>query len=170
MPTLLWSDELALGLDFMDDTHREFVDLLASAEAAADAQLPALWDTLVAHTQEHFAREDAWMRDTRFAASNCHTMQHQVVLHVLREGAARAAQGDLAPARQMIAELAIWFPQHAQTMDTALAQHLHGVGYDAASGAIDRPEALPRGEIHGCGGASCTPAEPAASEAAAAPV
>ena len=34
--TLAWSDALSLELDFMDDTHREFVDLLAATELADD--------------------------------------------------------------------------------------------------------------------------------------
>ena len=37
--TLAWSDALSLELDFMDDTHREFVDLLAATELADDDTL-----------------------------------------------------------------------------------------------------------------------------------
>jgi hemerythrin-like metal-binding protein len=155
MPALTWSEALELGLSFMDDTHREFVDLLAQAEAADDAALPALWDELIAHTDDHFGREDEWMLATGFASGNCHSTQHKVVLQVLREGAARAAAGDLAPVRQMISELAVWFPHHAQTMDAGLALHLRGVGYDAASGEVLEPSRLPAEAISGCGG-SCS--------------
>lgn len=156
MPALPWSDALALGLSFMDDTHREFVDLLARAEAAGDAALPAIWDELVAHTDDHFGREDEWMRSTGFSSVNCHTTQHKVVLQVLREGAARAAAGDLAPIRQMIVELAVWFPHHAQTMDAALALHLRGVGYDPETGEVLEPGRIPAEAISGCGGATCS--------------
>ena len=55
MSALTWSEGLELGLSFMDDTHREFVELLARCEAAGDADLPALWDALIAHTDDHFA-------------------------------------------------------------------------------------------------------------------
>ena len=161
-PALPWSEALELGLDFMDDTHREFVDLLARAEASSDAELPAAWQALVDHTADHFGREDEWMRGTGFASGNCHSVQHKVVLDVLRQGAGFAAQGDLAPARQMIKELAVWFPHHAQTMDAALALHLRGIGYDAATGEVRMPQALPAGAIHGCGGATCTPSTEAA--------
>lgn len=161
MPSLPWSEALELGLAFMDDTHREFVELLACAETASDADLPALWQVLIDHTAEHFGREDAWMQATGFSTGNCHSTQHRVVLQVLREGAARAEQGDLAPVRQMIRELALWFPQHAQGMDAALALHLRSVGYDAASGEVLQPEALPVAEIHGCGGSCSTPVETA---------
>ena len=156
MPALPWSDALELGLPFMDTTHREFVDLLARAEAGDDAALPALWDELVAHTADHFGREDEWMLSTGFASGNCHSTQHKVVLQVLREGARRAHAGDLAPVRQMIAELAAWFPHHAQTMDAALALHLRGVGYDADTGEVLEPARLPAEAISGCGGASCS--------------
>ena len=155
--TLEWSDDLALDLDFMDDTHREFVDLLAATESADDSQVLASFEELITHTEGHFGCEDQWMKDTHFSSSNCHAMQHDVVLQVMREGLKRGReQGDLKLVRQMAHEIGIWFPQHAQTMDAALAQHLRGVGYDAATGKLSHPEALPAGEIHGCGGDSCS--------------
>lgn len=156
MPALTWTEGLELGLSFMDDTHREFVDLLALCEGSEDAALPALWDALVAHTVDHFGREDEWMKATGFSTGNCHSMQHKVVLQVLREGAVRAAAGDLAPVRQMVQELAVWFPHHAQTMDAALALHLRGVGYDIESGEVLAPDALPAEVISGCGSVACS--------------
>jgi hypothetical protein len=60
--------------------------------------------------------------------------------------------------RQMAAEHGPWFIQHAQSMDAALALHLRSVGYDPLTGEPGRPQALPRQEILGCGGAACRPA------------
>jgi hemerythrin-like metal-binding protein len=154
--SLAWSDALVLDLDFMDDTHREFVDLLAAVETADDAELLTRFEALIDHTDDHFGREDRWMRDTQFSSSNCHTLQHTVVLQVMREGLKRGSeQNDLALVRQMAKELGIWFPQHAQSMDAALALHLRRVGYDEATGKVMAPDALPTEEIHGCGG-SCS--------------
>lgn len=157
MAALEWSEALALDLPLMDDTHREFVDLLAAVEAADDATVVATWQALVEHTEQHFGQEDAWMASTGFASGNCHAMQHKVVLQVMRDGAARAVdKGELHVVRAMAAELALWFPQHAQSMDAALALHLRRVGFDAATGVVHAPDALPEGVIHGCGGASCS--------------
>jgi hemerythrin-like metal-binding protein len=158
MAALEWSDALALDLPLMDETHEEFVALLALVEGAADAQLLQRWQELVAHTERHFGQEDDWMASTRFASGNCHSMQHKVVLQVMREGAARAAHGDQQVLRMMAGELALWFPQHAQTMDAALALHLRRVGFDAATGVVHHPASLPQDLVHGCGGASCSPA------------
>lgn len=156
MPTLEWSEALVLELPLMDDTHREFVDLLAQVESASDETLLAHWRTLVAHTDEHFSREDQWMLATRFSSGNCHSVQHKVVLQVMREGITHAEAGDLSPIRQMTRELAVWFVQHAQSMDAALALHLRSVGFDPVSGMVSRPEALPATPLHSCGGSSCT--------------
>lgn len=139
MNTLQWSDALSLDLPLMDDTHREFVDLLAHAAQAGDDNLLDAWKRLIEHTQEHFDREDQWMADTGFSATHCHTTQHHVVLQVMREGARRGQDGDLALVRQMASELALWFPQHAQSMDAALALHVRRVGYDPASGTVHMP-------------------------------
>ena len=57
--------------------------------------------------------------------------------------------------RDLARELGVWFTQHAQSMDAALALHLRGVGYDPVSGRVLHPEALPTQEITGCGG-SCS--------------
>ncbi len=156
MPLLEWSDALALDLPAMDDTHREFVELLARVGTADDATLLAHWQALVDHTDDHFGREDQWMRSTGFSSANCHSMQHQVVLQVMREGATRGLAGDLPLVRQMAHELGLWFPQHAQSMDAALALHLRGIGFDPASGVVHMPQCLPRDVIQGCGGASCS--------------
>lgn len=166
MPSLVWSDALSLSMPAMDATHQEFVELLARVEAADDAGLLAAWRTLIDHTDEHFAREDQWMRDTGFAADSCHISQHAVVLKVLREGLAAGQQGDLAPIRQMAHELTLWFPHHAQNMDFGLALHLKSMGYDPETGRLAHPEKLPAHDIAGCGGSCSTTGDERAETAA----
>lgn len=164
MAALEWSDALALDLPLMDTTHEEFVVRLGAVEAAGDEGLVDAWHALVEHTVEHFGQEDRWMRDTGFASGNCHGVQHQVVLDVMKEAEKRARDGDLPLLRMLAVELAKWFPQHAQSMDAGLALHLRSVGFDPATGAVARPEALPKAEISGCGSVACTPkGEPAAA-------
>jgi hemerythrin-like metal-binding protein len=150
MAALEWSDALVLELPLMDDTHREFVDLLDVVQQADDASLPAHWQALIDHTDTHFSREDAWMAATGFAPQNCHATQHAVVLKVLREG---AEQGDLSVIRQMAHELTLWFPHHAQTMDASLALHMKSMAYNPVTGELAQPDQWPAQPISGCGGA-----------------
>ena len=67
----------------------------------------------------------------------------------------------------MAKELALWFAQHAQSMDAALALHLRRVGYDVDTGQVHAPQALPSVLIEGCGGSDCSTAQthPAADQA-----
>ncbi len=159
MSSLAWSEALSLSMPVMDQTHMEFVDLLAAVEHAPDAALQRQWQALIDHTQVHFDQEDAWMQATGFAPQNCHSTQHKVVLQVLREGADAGSKGQLHVIRQMARELALWFPQHAQTMDASLALHLKSVGYDPSRGEAAHPDKLPAQAISGCGG-SCHESAP----------
>ncbi|MEK7345055.1 MAG: hemerythrin domain-containing protein [Pseudomonadota bacterium] len=155
MSALQWSDALSLDLPAMDDTHRAFVELLGVACSAPDAQLVHVWQALIDHTDAHFDQEDRWMAQTRFSSTNCHSMQHKVVLDVMREGLAAGQAGDLATVRNMADELGPWFANHAQSMDAALALHLRKTGYDPVTGVLSMPQALPAAEIHGCGSGGC---------------
>jgi len=158
MASLEWNAALILDLPAMDAVHEEFVALLARVEAAPDESLCALWDELIAHTQQHFDQEDRWMQTTGFATGNCHSQQHKVVLAVMREGALKGVHGELATIRHMAAELGPWFSHHAQNMDAALALHLRRTGFDPVTGQLLAPQELPAQPITGCGGA-CGSAE-----------
>ena len=155
-PSLLWSEELVLGLPAIDQTHVEFVELLAATEMADDDQLLQRLQALTDHTVDHFGREDQWMAATAFAPVNCHGMQHRVVLQTLDELLRRGREeGDLALVRSILPELGKWFAQHAQTMDAALAWHLDQVGFDESTGQMSRPPSAEAPAESGCGSTSC---------------
>lgn len=124
MNTVEWSDALQLDFEPMDAVHREFVDLLAQAQNAPDTTLPQAWAAVVTHTEQHFGREDEWMRKTHFASADNHILQHRVVLNVLREGLAMAQAGQMTAVREMARELGVWFAKHTQSLDAALALHM----------------------------------------------
>jgi len=124
MSPIGWTDALHLAFDPMDRVHREFIDLLAAAERADDAEFPSAWGAVVDHTAARFADEDRWMRETRFAGAAAHQLQHRVVLNLLRDGLAMARKGELEAMREMALELDAWFAKHAQAMDAALALHM----------------------------------------------
>ncbi|MEZ5701504.1 MAG: hemerythrin domain-containing protein [Burkholderiaceae bacterium] len=124
MNTVEWSAALCLGFEPMDATHREFVDLLAKTQAADDADLSNCWRAVIEHTQDHFAREDRWMKKYRFATAENHILQHRVVLNLMHEGLVFARTGQFNAVREMAGELASWFSKHTQSQDAALALHM----------------------------------------------
>ena len=78
--TIQWNSSLELGIQSMDLTHREFVDLLNGVEQMIDSDLRARFPDLVEHTVNHFRREDEWMRRLDYAHAEAHTDEHDKVL------------------------------------------------------------------------------------------
>ncbi len=159
MPTLVWSEELALSHPQMDATHQEFVELLSAAENAwgptpqAQAACLARYEELVAHTIGHFGQEDRWMAATGFTTDNCHSGQHSQVLALMQEVSRLAKEhDDWGPLERVMPELGKWFAVHAQTMDAMLASHLEQVGFDPATGFVGHPLNAGEAPISGCGG------------------
>ncbi|MDZ7811922.1 MAG: hemerythrin domain-containing protein [Ideonella sp.] len=143
MPSLVWSDELALNHTQIDATHQEFVALLTAAEEAVARSVEeglVAYEALVEHTVGHFGQEDRWMTKTGFAPENCHNGQHHQVLSLLKEVIVYAKdKGDYGPLTRVLPELGPWFANHAQTMDAILASHLDAVGFDFDTETMARP-------------------------------
>jgi len=152
-PTLTWSDDLVMNMDKMDQTHREFVDLLAATELAPEDKLIASFIELIAHTDEHFSGENQWMQDVSFGPGGCHTDEHDMILKVMREALRRGqVDNNLSLVRQLTSELAIWFDNHAKSMDAVLAMYLKEVQYDPSTRIVHKPQQLPEGVTAGeCG-------------------
>jgi hemerythrin-like metal-binding protein len=145
-PTLTWSDDLVMNMDKMDQTHREFVDLLAATELAPEDKLIDSFIELIAHTDEHFSGENQWMQDVSFGPGGCHTDEHDMILKVMREALRRGQEdGNLKLVRQLTGELAIWFDGHAKSMDAVLAMFLKEVEYDPVTRIVHKPQVLPEG-------------------------
>ncbi len=117
----------SVALSFMNDDHHlegcllnELADVLEQHRAGgapAAAVLDAL-DALLAHTREHFGREEVAMEEAGFPAYPVHKAEHDRVLEEL-ESEARAFRQRHDPARlsAFVSGLPRWLHQHIQTMD-----------------------------------------------------
>lgn len=132
MTTLYWTDALALGDERIDDTHREFVEMVNAVGAASDDAMLAAVDALIAHTEEHFGQEQRWMAATDFPPTHCHLDEHAGVLEAMRETRNYVADGKFNVGRVLANELAAWFRSHAATMDAMLAQWLKERNFDTS--------------------------------------
>jgi hemerythrin-like metal-binding protein len=116
-----WGDEFLLGYGPIDAVHEEFVGLLARLQSADDAALPALLDQFAEHCVRHFEMENGWMIEFEFPPRECHIDEHAAVLQSVQEVQGLLAEGDVAICRELVAQLADWFPKHADQLDSALA-------------------------------------------------
>lgn len=117
-----WTEDLKVGVTFIDADHEDFLTLLNAAAAASDADFPTCFEALAHHTREHFAREEALMDETGFFAVDIHKREHARVLAEVEHFAEHLERGNLAFVRAFVAErLPDWFLQHRNTMDQATA-------------------------------------------------
>ena len=138
---LPWTASLHTGDERMDETHKEFTDMLNEILATPqDQQLP-LYRQFLLHTVEHFNQEERWMVATGFAAENCHAEHHATILETMTR---------LAEA------LAEWFPGHAASMDAGLAIHMKNVGFDSVTETVADPSKIQSVTMSGCGSVSCS--------------
>lgn len=121
---LAWHDGFLLGHAPMDHEHKTFVQLIGAIRQAADESLGSALEALAAHATHHFEAENELMAATGFPPRACHVDEHAAVLHSVHAVQRRLAQGDVAVARRLCAELEAWFPRHAQHLDSALAHWL----------------------------------------------
>lgn len=119
-----WSDRYLLGHARMDDTHREFVELVDALLTVEDAQLADALAAFARHADAHFEQENRWMELDGFPARDCHVDEHNKVLASVKEVQEELAAGNTALVRELAAALQAWFPEHADYMDSALAQWL----------------------------------------------
>lgn len=156
VPDLHWTPSLHTGDARMDDTHEEFVELLARLRAAPQAEQFDLFRELRQHTVEHFEQEDRWMIATGFSADNCHTSQHNTILDTMRAVEEHYLKGDTEIIARMADALAEWFPQHAQSMDAGLAKHMASVKFNTQDETLADPSVVRPATMSGCGSVSCS--------------
>lgn len=131
MAIIEWDDgRFRLGIDTMDDTHIEFVNLVNDIDKAEGEEFIRLFDALVDHTRAHFDRENKLMVESEFPALAEHRGEHERIIGELEKFAQRVHRGLIPFGRSYLREtLSQWFPLHAVTMDSALAAHLKSHGF-----------------------------------------
>jgi hemerythrin len=124
-----WNDMFLLGYGPMDDTHREFVDIVSALLNSPDADVAGHLEAFARHAETHFEQEREWMESTDFPARGCHVDEHNAVMKSVRDVQQMVAAGDVDEARALAKALADWFPGHADYMDSALAHWMSKRSY-----------------------------------------
>lgn len=121
--SFLWSDARLLGFTPMDETHEAFYRVAFDLLTCTAASAPAALEAFEHHAVAHFRQEEDWMRQTDFPPRDCHIDEHAAVLKSVREVREGLAAGrlDEAVVQDLAQHLFLWFPGHADYLDSALA-------------------------------------------------
>ena len=116
-----------LGVDLMDEDHAHLEELMDKVRAVPDADLPAYLDTLRDEIAEHFAREEALMREARVPVLDCHAAQHPRLINDIEAVRARIAEMGLPALRNYLGrDIPSMVMAHIASVDQISARFLLG--------------------------------------------
>jgi hemerythrin len=126
-----WTPALSVGIEEIDEQHRElFARAARFAEAAAAGrsavELSELLDFLHAYAVWHFGLEEAWMRDAAYQGYAAHKAEHdrfaEDILDLAEEHE-RSGPGVFL-AHRVEQWLAAWLERHVSATDAEMGQFL----------------------------------------------
>jgi len=128
MSFLQWKDEYSVGIESMDDEHREMISLINSTydKLGPDADPEQIDDCLaeIFNTiSMHFALEERIMRNAAYAEFEAHKNDHEELLDRLRDLMDDFYADPVTGTKTLEQSLSDWFAGHFSTFDA----RLHGL-------------------------------------------
>ena len=129
--SLQWSAALAVGIDEIDDQHRELFDRINKmleiiARSAGPQEMGDVMSFLEDYVVSHFAMEEGWMIRFNYPDFQKHKERHEGFnreLALFKERLAREGPSAFL-AIQIENMLVEWWTNHIRTIDTALGKFL----------------------------------------------
>jgi len=124
-----WQTAMKVGIEVVDDDHRQLFALIQEFTATADAQsgvvnaeqMGAILSRLDAYVKEHFAREELLQQEAGYDGYAENKRQHDELTHTLAVFMAKFRDGSAGEAKttteKMKAFLGVWLGQHILKTD-----------------------------------------------------
>lgn len=128
MPTIAWSDDLAIDDSQIDFQHRQLIDAIGDLEdalAAGDQRLvAATMPFLRQYAQTHFADEERALQLIAWPGLDEHRELHRGFTRRLVELEGACSRGDLAAGTMLLGFLASWLAGHIRRVDHEFADEV----------------------------------------------
>jgi hemerythrin-like metal-binding protein len=129
MPLIQWTDALSVGHDAIDRDHRRLVDTVNGLHEAMLAgqgmgQVHRALDDIVAHTADHFRREEKIMADAAYPAFAEHKREHDRLVEEIAQLRQRFEAGESIYSLRVLQFLSDWLIRHINATDRPLGQYL----------------------------------------------
>ena len=128
MPLMQWTEELSVGVESLDDDHRQLFamvnGLFDAIEGGTGGELlGALFDALVDYTRDHFTREEALMAARHYPGLAAHRAEHAQLaerVHALRRnflgGVAKPLKAEPV-GQELLVLFKTWLTSHIRVTD-----------------------------------------------------
>jgi len=125
MNLIEWKAEFSVGVASVDLEHRDLIHLINDlhdlmGDGATHDQVVSVLGEIYAQISAHFALEEKFMRDTRYAAYPSHKNDHEALLDELRDIMDRVEDDGSYEKERLSRELEHWFSEHFRTHDAKL--------------------------------------------------
>jgi hemerythrin len=134
MGLLTWSNESSVGIQTIDNEHRELMDAInelcdAVSHGHEREHTGLLLHRLIECARDHFTSEEAMLSATNYPELAEHSRQHQSLLKEVEELAGRFVQDGLVFSERSLTFLYYWFNDHLVNDDRLYTAWLkkHGV-------------------------------------------
>ena len=120
-----WKPEYSVGVESMDDEHREMINLIndtyGKLESDPDAdQIEQCLGDIFSTISMHFALEERLMRKSNYAEYQAHKDDHEELLDQIRDLMDDFAADTSSGAVKLEQSLSDWFAGHFSTFDARL--------------------------------------------------
>jgi hemerythrin len=128
---LEWSPALSVGIEEIDDQHRELFRragrLLEGIRRGDPEEIDELVDYLHRYCVTHFGAEEAAMREARYPAYARHKAEHDhFIADLLQLSEENEEAGGAFVAVKIDHWLSVWLRDHVSRIDTELGRFLSG--------------------------------------------
>ena len=125
MNLIEWRPEYAVGNAAVDHEHRELIALINQLHAelleqASTEDIATGLGEIYAQIAAHFALEEKFMRDARYAQLGPHKADHEILLDELSEIIDGVELEGAYDEHELSSVLNLWFSEHFRTHDAQL--------------------------------------------------
>ena len=125
MNLLQWKPEFSVGIESIDDEHRDMIrlinDIYAKLDAHADpVQIDECLGDIFSAISMHFALEERMMKNCGHESYDAHKEDHEELLDQIRDLMDEFVADPAAGATQLEHRLSDWFSKHFSTHDARL--------------------------------------------------
>ncbi len=127
--TALWNEQLSVGVEEIDEEHRELLFLMRRLELAMDQDNPSteihlILNSLADHALTHFSTEESHFLETGYPKADFHAQEHRRFERKINRFKKAFASGNVQIADGMFHLVRDWLTQHIEGDDQEFAAFL----------------------------------------------
>lgn len=132
---LVWKKEYSVGVDIIDEQHKQFVNIINKLAKAIDEMRPKevldqVFGDLERYTIYHFGTEEKYFVEFGYKDTEEHVAAHKIFTERLTELKGRYWRNDFRMSLELLEMMFDWLIKHIQDMDKRYVECFHKNGLE----------------------------------------